>query len=158
MTDAITPFGYKTQDVRRNREGHLSAGQRRQLTQRWLVTVLGGVALVFAPIVLAWILILWGTGDNFAAVISQAWLGYLIGLLLGILYAAVNFRSLLLGLDLLRGIVKPVSGMARMWGEYLIVGQDRFVIEQRELIQDGLQYRVFFLPASRTVLSIEFSE
>ena len=166
MADLLTPlaaaFEYTPDDLKANRQGRLSGRQRRALWMRFWGVFLGLVLLVVVPIVLAWGLVLWSSDDGLSAAMNdtRAGLGYAVGAILGIFFAVANWPSLMMFFDLMRGRVRESTGEAHIWGRYLTVGDDRFVVGQDALnmLQPGLNYRVFLLPRSRTLLSIEFAE
>lgn len=162
----ISPFGeafhFTHEDIRANRQRQLSWRQRRRLWGLFWLTLIGGLLLVMMPILVAWSLIWWATDQPFAAAMgdSRAGIGYLVGGLLGGMYFLANFKTLLLAVDLLGRRVRVLKGVAQIWGQYLLIGRHRFVIGEEAvgMLQSGLSYRVFILPASNTLLSIEFAE
>jgi len=165
--DQLTPLGaafhFTPQDLRVNRQGQVSPPQRSRLWKRFILTLLGGILLILAPTLITWILISWSARQSLPTTLTddRAFIGYLIAVLLGLIYAAANFRTLLLCIDLLRGQVQPLVAPVRIWGEYLLIGQFRFVMEEETdltLIKSGLTYRAFVLPMSQTLLSLEFAE
>jgi hypothetical protein len=166
MMESVTPlaavFHFSPDDLRVNRERRLSFGQRRRLWLRFFTTVLGGLLLMAAPILIAWVLIVWSTGQNLEDTIfdNRAMVGYLVGLILGLMYGIANAKSLILAFDLLFGRVKMIRGTANIWGSYLSMGPYRFVIEDEAaaFMQSGMRYRAYVLPFSSTLLSIEFAD
>jgi hypothetical protein len=155
-------FRFTGEDLQANRQGKVTAAQRRRLWRRLFVVFFGGLLLLLVPILLAWSLITFATNQSFSEAFwdGRMFSGYLVGLLLWSIYLGANYRTWLLGLDLLRGKVISVAGPVRVWGRYLILEDYQFVIDETalSLVKTGLRYRVFILPSSCTLLSIEFSE
>jgi len=156
-------FIFTGEDLRRNRDGGLSWGQRRKLSLQFIGVVLSALPLVALPILAAWGLSAWQSPPTNPQAFLNAngtQYGYLFGGTLGLLYFLSNVRLFLLGLDLLRGRVVPLRGLAQTWGKYLFIGRRSFVVEEAVLknVQTGLNYRVFTLPLSGLLLSIEFAE
>src|SRR5688500_3361033 len=120
----------------------------------------GGLLLMVTPVLLGWGLILWGSDEALTFTDSRALIGYLVGLVLGIIYVVANWQDLLLLVDLMRGQVVTVEATAQVWGKYLILDRYRFVLDDAvlALMKSGLRYRAFVLPLSQTLLSIEFSD
>ncbi|HLA44005.1 MAG TPA: hypothetical protein VJZ27_11245, partial [Aggregatilineales bacterium] len=139
-------FHFTDADIKANRRGRLSRWQRGYLWRRWIITALGGLLLTLTPILLAWILIIWSTGQRFSDTLfdNRAVIGYLVGIILGVIYSAANFKGLLLLSDLMRSRVIPVRGKVEIWGQYLLIGQYRFVVDEEAIavVQSGLQHRV----------------
>jgi hypothetical protein len=166
MSDLLTPlaaaFHYTPDDLKANRQFRLSGRQRRAQWLRFWLVALGAVLLFTAPILLAWGLVLWSGAADLNAAINdtRAGLGYAVGFILGSIYVIANWASLLMFFDLMRGRVVEATGPAEVWGRYLTIGGKRFVVNEDELqmLQSGFAYRVFLLPRSRTLLSIEFAE
>ena len=166
MADVLTPlaaaFHYTPDDLKANRQYRLSGRQRRALWLRFWLVALGAVLLFTVPILLAWGLVLWSSAQGLNAAINdtRAGLGYAVGVILGSFYVIANWSSLMMFFDLLRGRVVEVTGPAEIWGRYLTIGDRRFVVDvdALQMLQPVLNYRVFLLPRSRAMLSIEFAE
>lgn len=155
-------FRFNADDLQTNRQGKLTARQRRRLWGRFWTLFLGGFGLLLVPILLTWSLIAFATKESLENALwdGRMMSGYLIGLLLWSIYLGANYKTWLLGIDLLIGKVTTVIGAVRVWGSYLMVEDYQFVLDETALksINTGLRYRVFVLPRSSTLLSIEFSE
>lgn len=155
-------FGFTAEDIAQNRQGRMTWAQRGRLWRRFWATALGGVLLAGVPAIAAGWLVHWATGIPLDAAFTdtRATSGYVVALLLGVIYVAANHKTLLLFIDLLLGRVQTVRGMMEIWGRYLVIGGYRFVAEETALesVQAGLRYRAFVLPASNTLLSLEFAE
>ncbi|NJL94280.1 MAG: hypothetical protein HC915_11430 [Anaerolineae bacterium] len=167
MTDKVlAPLAealrFSTEDLRQNRQGKLSIRQKGRLWARCLGTLAGGLALALAPILLTWLLLGWSNAQLTQANLadSRAWLGYAVGLALGAFFFVANFRAVFLLPDLLAAQTVPLEAQAQVWGRYLVIKQRRFVLEppSLELIRHGVRYRVYFLPLSNTLLSLEFAD
>jgi hypothetical protein len=166
MSDVLTPlasaFRYTPDDLRANRQYYLSGRQRRRLWTRFWTLALGAALLFTVPIFLALGLALWSTDQSIGAAMNdtRTGLGYAVGFILGIFYVIANWSSLWMFFDLLRGRVTEITGPAQVWGRYLIVKDFRFVVDDHalQMLQSGVAYRVFILPRSKTLLSIEFAE
>ncbi|MFP4321408.1 MAG: hypothetical protein ACLFTK_03045 [Anaerolineales bacterium] len=155
-------FNFTPDDIRANRQRRLSRRQRRRLWGRFIGTLLGGLVLMSVPVLLGLALISLETGISPRAALedNRAIVGLLIGGLLGVLYALANWPSLLLLVDLIDGRVRSVRAPARLWGHYLLLGDERFVVgdDLDGLVRDGVRYRAFVLPLSKTLLSLEFAD
>ncbi len=155
-------FHFTGEDLQANRQGKITSRQRRRLWGRFLMLFCGGFLLLGIPILLAWALIAFATDQPFSEALwdGRMFSGYMIGLLLWSIYLGANYRVWLMAVDLLRGKVIPVVGPVRVWGQYLILENHQFVLEDAALalVKTGLRYRVFTLPQSSTLLSIEFYE
>lgn len=155
-------FHFTSDDLRANREGKLTLRQRRKLVAQFWSTVLVGLLLLLGPSVVGLILVAWGTDQSFGDTLtdSAALAGYLTGLIALSFYVAINFKSLLLPFDVLRGRVLALSGPVKRHGLYLQVRHTHLLMEEAvlDLIQDGLHYTFYVLPHSRKILSVEFSE
>jgi hypothetical protein len=162
LTPLADAFHFTPDDLRANRENRLSGRQKLKQWRRFWGHLGGGVMLVVAPILITWGLILWGSEQSLSDTIydSRSLIGYVIALMLGVIYVIANVSALVLFFDLLRGRVYVVRGTAEVWGRYLKVGGYRFVMDEGDLsmIQPGMHYRVFILRLSQTLLSIEFAE
>lgn len=169
MTEAKTgvmmlgpAFRFSGEDLQANRQGKLTAKQRRRLWGRFFMFFFGGFLLLFVPIILALVLIALATGSALADTFWDGRMvsGYMVGLLLWSIYLGANYRTWLIVIDLMRGKVISVTGAIRTWGRYLMVEDYQFVVDEDalNLVKDGLRYRIFTLPFSSTLLSIEFSE
>jgi len=166
MSDVLTPlasaFQYTPDDLRANRQSQLSGRQRRRLWGRFWLLALGAGLMVIVPIALALGLALWSTDQSLSAAMNdtRTGLGYAVGFILGIFYVIANWSSMWTFFDLLRGRVVEIVGPAQLWGRYLIVDEARFVVDDHalQMLQSGVTYRVFMLPRSKTLLSIEFAE
>lgn len=166
LDEAVNPlaeaFRYTSRDLKLNRERRISGSQRRRLWLRFMGTAIGGLLLTLAPLLVTWGLLIWASGAGLSAALSdeRALIGYMVGGILGGFYGLSNIKSLLLWADLLQSRVRIIKGPASVWGSYLQVGRYRFVIDERaaKLVQAGVSYRVYLLPASRTLLSIEFAD
>lgn len=165
--EQLTPLGaafhFTPQDLRANRQGELSPAQRRTLWSRFVLTILGGGLLVLVPILVTWGLIMWAAQQNLNTTLSdnRALIGYLIAGMLGLIYFAANAQAVLLALDLWRGQTQAVVAPVKIWGGYLLMGKQRFLLDDDldlSLIKSGLTYRAFILPLSQTLLSLEFAE
>ena len=161
-TPLASAFHFSPDDLRVNRESRLSGRQRLYLWRRFGLLAGGGILLILTPMFLTWGLVMWSTEQNLDEVVydDRVWIGYLIAVLLGVMYVVANHKSLALLVDLLMGHVQEERGIGQVWGRYLKIGKHRFVIDDDalEMIQSGLQYRVFVLPLSSTLLSIEYAE
>ncbi len=155
-------FHFTSDDLRANREGTLTRRQRRKLMGQFWSTLMIGLLLLLGPSVVGLILVAWGTESSFRNILthSAALAGYLTGVIALAFYVAINFKSLLLPFDLLRGRVLALSGPVNRHGLYLHVRGTRLLMESTvlDLIQDGLHYTFYVLPRSRKILSVEFSE
>lgn len=155
-------FGFTDKDLDANRAKRLSWRQRRRLSSQWLGTLVSTLLLAIVPILLTWSIVAYATDVTVigAASASESLIGYVVGGLLGILFALVNHKTLMLGWDLLIGRVRSLRGVAQIHGRYLIIGKRRFLLDEDALkmVQSKLRYRVFVLPASSTLLSIEFAD
>lgn len=166
ISETITPlasvFGFSADDLRANRERRLSFRQRRQLWGRFITTALGGLFLMIIPPVLVWFVIVWSTGQTLNETLGdqRAVFGYGIAALLGLMYCIANIKGLLLLVDLVGNRVRMIRGGANIWGSYLIMGHYRFVVDDdaAAFVQSGMRYRAYVLPASSTLLSIEFAD
>lgn len=155
-------FRFTPDDLRTNRTGKLTRRQRRALTGQCAIAWLIGLMLLLGPSIVGLILVWWGTEKSFEKVLTDraALAGYVTGLIAVAFYLVMNFRSLLLPLDLARGNVLALGGPVRRHGLYLQIRQTRLLMEAAvlDLIQDGLHYTFYILPNSRKILSVEFSE
>jgi hypothetical protein len=162
LTPLADAFHFTPDDLRANRENRLSGRQKFKQWRRFWGYFWGGVLLIFAPILITWGLVMWGTEQSLSDTVydSRSLIGYVIAVILGLIYITANFSPLILCFDLLVGRVYSVRGTAEVWGRYLRVGGYRFVMEEGDLsmIQPGMHYRVFMLQLSQTLLSIEFAE
>lgn len=169
MSDELSPlaqlsqaFGYSVEDLKKNRAGRLSRRQRRQAWVRFGLTLLNWVLLLLFPMVVGLALVWWDGQTNLEDALFHpaARAGYLVGGLLAVFYGVVQFNTLMLIIDVMRGRVRVISGPVERYGRYLYVKRSRFLIEQHklDLIQSGLRYTFYILPGSRQVLSIEFAE
>ncbi len=155
-------FNFTPQDIRANRERRLSGRQRRRLWLRFWGLALGGALLVAAPVLLGLALISLETGISLGDALgdNRARVGMVLGALMGVLYALANWQGLALAVDLLDGRVRSLRAPARRWGQYLLLGDYRFVVgdDLEGLVRDGMAYRAFVLPLSKTLLSLEFAD
>lgn len=169
MTNELSPlaqlgkaFGYSVDDLKNNRVGRLSRRQRRQVWGRFSLTLIGWLLLLLFPIGVGLALVLWDGQTSFSDALFHpaTSAGYLVGGLLALFYGVVQFSTLMLVVDVLRGRVHAISGPVERYGRYLYVKRSRFLLEQHklDLIQSGLRYTFYILPGSRQVLSIEFAE
>lgn len=155
-------FGYTPHELSLNRQKRLSGAQWRKLTLRFLGVTLGGLLLALAPVIIAWGLLAVSTDQSLSQVIgdSRAWVAYVLAIALAGLYMASNYRALLLGVDILALQVRTIRGKGRLQGSYLVIGNYRFLLDETALqaLQNDLVYRIFILPYSQTLLSIEYAE
>ena len=155
-------FHFTSDDLRANREGTLTLRQRRKLVGQFWSTFMIGLLLLLGPSAVGLILVAWGTEKSFADVLTNraALAGYVTGMIALAFYMVINFKSLLLPFDILRGRVLALSGPVKRHGLYLHVRGTRLLMESTvlDLIQDGLHYTFYILPRSRKILSVEFSE
>lgn len=155
-------FSFTPDDLRANREGRLTLRQRRDLLSHFWSTALMGLLLLLGPILVGVILVWWGTEKSFGDILtdSATLAGYLTGIIAFGFYIFINYKSLLLPLDVLRGRVRALSGPVKRHGLYLQIRNSQLLLEEvvLDLIQDGLHYTFYILPRSHKILSVEFSE
>jgi hypothetical protein len=156
-------FRFNAHDLQTNRHRRLTTRQSRRLSGRFLGTFFGGVFLMAAPVALALGLLMWIEGQGLGQSLgdSRLTLAYLVAGILGLFYALANGQTLLIPWDLWWGRVASVRGTGQLWGSYLVIGgKYRFVVDERAraAIQPALIYRVYLLPASKILLSLEYAE
>lgn len=167
--DELTPItqlgqalSFSHEDLRTNRAGAVTRRQRRALWQRFWAGAFTFLMLLVGPIAIGWVLVAWGTTQNFAGVVTDdaATIGYLVGLIAAGFYVLTTARNFLLAADLVRGEVHSITGPIERYGRYLYVGQERYLLEagSLELVQSELHYTLYFLPVSQYILSLEFAE
>ncbi|MBI5930460.1 MAG: hypothetical protein HY862_14210 [Chloroflexi bacterium] len=168
-TQELTPiaqlglaFHFTSEDVRANRDGRLTLKQRRELLAQFWSTLFIGLLLLLGPSLAGLILVWWGTQNSLGDVLTNnaSLAGYLTGAIALTFYVVMNYKLLLLPLDIMRGRVLILSGPVKRHGLYLQVRHAQLLMEAAtlDLIQDGLQYTFYILPRSRKILSVEFSE
>jgi|GEM_PF-7124804 len=166
IDDMFFPFadevGFLPDELRLNQDWRLSGRQRRMLWFRYWGTVIIGLLSFILPIGIAAGLLAWAEsmpfGDALFDLRTQT--GYIAAIILSIMYNLANYRRLLLGWDLMHGRIRTIRGGAQIIGSYLKIGDYRFVMppEALEVLQPGMVYRIYLLPASGTLLSLEFAE
>lgn len=162
VTPLAAALNFTLQELRANRGGEFTASQRRRLRLRLLASTLEAIVLMFAPVLLAWGLVIGSTSQSLATTITdqRTLIGYLFGAVLMVVYIAANFRVFLLAADLWVGEIVIIEAPAQLWGRYLILDSYRFVLEEATLalVKPDVSYRACILPRSHTLLSIEFAE
>jgi hypothetical protein len=167
--DELTPISqlgralsFSYDDLRTNRAGGVTRRQQRMLWQRFWGGAFIFIILLIVPIAVSWVLVAWGTTQSLTSVVfdDTTTIGYLIGIMAGMLYLMTAMRNFLLAADLVRGKVRSITGPVERYGRYLYVGQERYLLQAGtlELVQSELHYTLYFLPVSQYILSLEFAE
>jgi hypothetical protein len=148
LQSLATSMHFTAQDLEANRQGRLGDGQRRRL--RWYV-VEGGIALIVALVAVA---------GFFLVPREPKW--YLGALAVAGLALYYGISSIELGRDLYAGRVAAISGRKEHtygsnWGLSLTLGGVDFQIPRNyaPTLQDDRQYKLYYVPRSKTVVSAE---